>query len=72
MLCAHCNDELDPTDHNCCEACDLQVQLRARVAHLEALNSLNLTRIESQRQMIVDLQNARAEDMRQSAERFDH
>jgi hypothetical protein len=35
MLCAHCNDELDPSDHNCCEACDVQDQLRARVAELE-------------------------------------
>jgi hypothetical protein len=35
MLCAHCNDELDPGEHNCCEACDLQDQLRARVAELD-------------------------------------
>jgi predicted amidophosphoribosyltransferase len=37
MICTHCNDELDPSDHNCCEACDLQDQLRARVAELERL-----------------------------------
>jgi hypothetical protein len=35
MICAHCNDELDPGDHNCCEACDLQAQLRARISELE-------------------------------------
>jgi hypothetical protein len=38
MICAHCNDELDPSDHNCCEACDLQDQLRARVAELDKEN----------------------------------
>jgi hypothetical protein len=35
MLCAHCNDELDPSDRNCCEACDVQDQLRARIAELD-------------------------------------
>jgi hypothetical protein len=35
MLCVHCNDELDPSDHNCCEACDLQDQLYARVTELD-------------------------------------
>jgi hypothetical protein len=39
MLCARCNDELDPGDHNCCEACDLQDQLRARIAGLDKGNN---------------------------------
>ena len=39
MLCKHCNDVLDETDHNCCEACDMREEHRAYIAKLEAANA---------------------------------
>jgi anti-sigma factor ChrR (cupin superfamily) len=70
MLCAHCNGKLDPSDHNCCEACDLQDQLRARVAELESLVGKALVSHDSQAETITRLTDGLAmiRDLRDSEE----